>query len=109
MTVHLDRAGVALGPGDQILFLTPTEEVIGRGVVVELARTRIKVQWVGRRYAVGGYEWTYPNLVRKARYCTCGGADYVSCLCGLTPREWLDYAKTNPRVDQGLTLPKGLQ
>jgi hypothetical protein len=43
------------------------------------------------------------------RRCTCGGSDYVSCLCNLTPREWLAYAKTNPRVDQGLALPKELQ
>src|SRR5438445_4879018 len=43
------------------------------------------------------------------RLCTCGGHDYVSCLCNLTPREWLAYAKTNPLVDQGLTLPKGMR
>lgn len=43
------------------------------------------------------------------RVCTCGASDYVSCLCELSPREWLEYAKTNPNVDQGLTLPKGLQ
>lgn len=43
------------------------------------------------------------------RACTCGGSDYASCLCNLSPREWLAYAKTNPNVDQGLTLPKGLQ
>lgn len=45
----------------------------------------------------------------ELRACTCGGSDYVSCLCNLTPREWLAYAKTNPRVDQGLALPKELQ
>jgi hypothetical protein len=51
----------------------------------------------------------HPEYDPPLRVCTCGGSDYVSCLCNLSPREWLAYAKTNPRVDQGLTLPKGLQ
>lgn len=112
MTIQLDRAGVPLAPGDQILRIRiapPPEEVIARGVVVALARTRIKVQWAGRRYGPDGSEWIYPSLVRKARYCTCGATDYASCLCNLTPREWLDYAKTNRNVDQSITLPKELQ
>lgn len=49
------------------------------------------------------------RLEPKLRRCTCGGSDYASCLCNLTPREWLAYAKTNPLVDQGLRLSKGMR
>lgn len=41
------------------------------------------------------------------RPCTCGGAHYSSCLCNLTPREWIEFAKTHPRVDPSVALPKG--
>lgn len=66
------------------------------------SRNPYDVEWTATLTPAG---WEAAPL----RVCTCGGRDYVSCLCNLTPREWLAYAKTNPLVDQGLTLSKGMR
>lgn len=66
------------------------------------SRHQYDIEWTATLTTAG---WDAAPL----RVCTCGGSDYASCLCNLTPREWLAYTKTNPLVDQGLRLSKGMR
>lgn len=63
----VDRDGAPLSVGDSVEWITvrPAEEVVARGTVTALARTRLKVRWDGRRYGQNGFDWIYPSLVRR--------------------------------------------
>jgi len=37
--------------------------------------------------------------------CSCGARDYASCLCNLSPAEWMEHAKTHPHVDPSVWRP----